>query len=78
MTIAMFIAGFIIAFTKGWLMTLVSLATLPAIGFGGYLYATAIARKNTELQKEYSEAGGKAQQAISSIKTVKALNGEQF
>ncbi len=43
----MFIAGFVIAFTKGWLMTLVTLATLPAIGLGGYLYATAIAKKDT-------------------------------
>jgi ATP-binding cassette subfamily B (MDR/TAP) protein 1 len=54
MTIAMFIAGFTIAFIKGWLMTLVTLASLPAIGFGGYLYSTAIAKKDTELQKEYS------------------------
>lgn len=54
MTIAMFIAGFVIAFIKGWLMTLVSLCSLPAIGLGGYLYSTAIAKKDTELQKEYS------------------------
>jgi ATP-binding cassette, subfamily B (MDR/TAP), member 1 len=78
MTIAMFIAGFVIAFIKGWLMTLVTLASLPAIGLGGYLYSTAIAKKDTELQKEYSEAGGMAEQAIASIKTVKQLNGEKF
>ena len=42
----MFIAGFIIAFIKGWLMTLVMLAALPAIGLGGYLYATAFAKKD--------------------------------
>lgn len=78
MTIAMFIAGFTIAFIKGWLMTLVSLASLPAIGLGGYLYSTAIAKKDSELEKEYSEAGGKAEQAIAGIKTVKQLNGEQF
>lgn len=53
MTIAMFIAGFTIAFIKGWLLTLVTLASLPAIGLGGYLYSSAIARKSTDLQKEY-------------------------
>lgn len=49
MTIAMFIAGFAIAFSKGWTMTLVCIASLPAIGLGGYLYSTAIAKKDTEL-----------------------------
>lgn len=71
----MFIAGFTIAFIKGWLMTLVCIASLPAIGLGGYLYSTAIAKKDTELEKEYSAAGGKAEQAIAAIKTVKQLNG---
>ena len=74
----MFIAGFVIAFVKGWLMTLVSLATLPAIGLGGYLYSTAIAKKDTDLETEYGEAGGMAEQAIAAVKTVKQLNGEQF
>jgi len=50
----MFIAGFVIAFSKGWTMTLVCIASLPAIGLGGYLYSTAIAKKDTELEKEYS------------------------
>jgi ABC-type multidrug transport system fused ATPase/permease subunit len=42
MTIGMFIAGFAIAFSTGWLMTLVVLASLPAIGFAGWLYMYAI------------------------------------
>ncbi len=75
MTFSMFIAGFVIAFVKGWLMTLVTLAALPALGFGGYLYSVATARKDTELEKEYSEAGGMAEQAIAAAKTVKQLNG---
>jgi len=42
----MFIAGFIIAFFYGWLMTLVVLASLPVIAFGGILYAGAIGKQN--------------------------------
>jgi ATP-binding cassette subfamily B (MDR/TAP) protein 1 len=78
MTFAMFVAGFAIAFSKGWLMTLVTLCSLPAIAFGGYLYASAITSKDKDQEKEYAEAGGQAEQAIAAIKTVKQLNGEEF
>lgn len=42
MTIAMFIAGFAIAFSKGWLMTLVCIAGLPLIFVGGAIYGVAL------------------------------------
>lgn len=42
MTIAMFITGFAIAFSKGWLMTLVCIAGLPLVFVGGALYGTAL------------------------------------
>jgi len=71
-----FIAGFIIAFIKGWLMTLVCFVCIPLIGFAGYLYTTALQNKSKEFQKIYSKAGGISEQAIFSIKTVKQLNGE--
>lgn len=58
MTIAMFITAFVISFIKGWLMTLVTVASLPAIGFGGYVYATSLKKKDEELSSVYSEAGG--------------------
>jgi ATP-binding cassette subfamily B (MDR/TAP) protein 1 len=72
-----FIAGFIIAFTSGWLMTLVCLAGIPVIGFSGYLYMQSLQKKSKEFQKIYSQAGGLAEQAMYSIKTVKQLNGEK-
>lgn len=46
MTFAMFIAGFGIAFSKGWAMTLVCIASLPVIGLGAFLYVRAISKKN--------------------------------
>jgi ATP-binding cassette subfamily B (MDR/TAP) protein 1 len=75
MTIATLIAGFIFAFVTGWLMSLVVLATLPALAITGYFYIKVIGEKDKREQKSYGNAGGKAEQAISSIKTVKQLNG---
>ena len=51
------------------------LASIPAIIITGALYIMVITEKDKKEQKKYSEAGGRAEQAISSIKTVKQLNG---
>lgn len=42
MTIATLIAGFVFAFISGWLMTLVVLATIPALGLAGYFYIKVV------------------------------------
>lgn len=75
MTVATLIAGFIFAFITGWLMTLVVLATIPALGIAGYFYISVIGEKDKREQKSYATAGGRAEQAIAAIKTVKQLNG---
>jgi len=75
MTIGTLISGFVFAFVTGWLMTLVLLASLPALAIAGVLYMKAIGDKDKEEQAAYSKAGGMAEQALSSIKTVKQLNG---
>lgn len=56
----MFIAGFAIAFSKGWLMTLVTICSIPAIGIAGYLYIYAIGSMDAKSSKDYSKAGGLA------------------
>jgi hypothetical protein len=38
----------------------------------------SVQEKDQKTAKNYAEAGGMAEQALSSIKTVKMLNGEQF
>ena len=78
MTLSMLIAGFVIAFVYGWLMALVVVASLPVIAIGGIMYATATESKDKDQDKDYAEAGGQVEQALSSIKTVKQLNGEEF
>ena len=75
MTVASILAGFIFAFIVGWLMTLVVLATLPALGIAGMFYMKVIGQKDKVSKKKYHTAGGKAEQALSAIKTVKQLNG---
>jgi hypothetical protein len=45
-TFAMFVAGFIIAFVKGWRMTLVTLAAIPVMAIFGALYITAVQTKD--------------------------------
>jgi ABC-type multidrug transport system fused ATPase/permease subunit len=46
MTIATLVASFVFAFVIGWLMTLVMLATLPALGIAGYFYIRVIGEKD--------------------------------
>jgi ATP-binding cassette subfamily B (MDR/TAP) protein 1 len=48
MAVSIFIAGLVISFTKGWLLTIVIMCSMPAIAFGGYLYTTAITSKDKE------------------------------
>ena len=77
MGVGSLLAGFIIAFIKGWLMALVIIGSLPAIALSGYFYMLSVASQDKQLQKDYASAGGRAEQAMSAIKTVKMLNGEQ-
>ncbi|CAD5111259.1 DgyrCDS587 [Dimorphilus gyrociliatus] len=72
-----FIGGFVIAFVKGWKLTLVILATTPIIAILG----AAVSKLSAILaQKElqvYSKAGAVAEQAISNIRTISAFSGQQ-
>ena len=56
-------------------MALVVTAGIPAIGFTGYIYVAILQGKDSKTSANYSEAGGKAEEAIGAIKTVKSLNG---
>ncbi|KAG0343570.1 Multidrug resistance protein 1 [Podila humilis] len=62
---AAFLAGFIIAFSHGWRMTLVILSVLPLMA------------ESATGQGAYAAAGGMAEQAISAIRTVVSFDGQQ-
>lgn len=74
---SLFVAGLIVAFAKGWKLTLVAVAMIPLIA----LVFTAIALViqlfvKVELQA-YSDASSWAAEVLSSIRTVFAFGGQQ-
>lgn len=74
--LATFVAGIVIGFTKGWKLTLVALAMLPAnlIAFGVFVF---VMQKFSKMESvAYAEAGAIAGEALSAIRTVVAFGGE--
>lgn len=67
--------GFAVAFTRDWRLTLVMLVALPVMAAGMGLAMRAMATSNSLQQESYAKAGGLAETAISSIRTVAAFNG---
>lgn len=65
-----FVGGFIIAFTKGWLLALVLLACLPAIVVAGGSMAMILAKMSGRGQAAYAEAGNVVEQTVGAIRTV--------
>lgn len=54
MTFGMFIAGFAIAFSYGWLMTFVLIVSIPAIGMTGYVFMISIQQKDQKSSQDYA------------------------
>lgn len=50
MVISTLIVGLILAFITGWTMTLVLLASFPALGIAGYFYMWVIENKDKNEQ----------------------------
>lgn len=75
-SIALSLGGFIVGFVYSWKLTLVILATTPALAIVGGLFGKVMADLSSEEQTAYSEAASVATEVISSIKTVVAFNGE--
>ena len=71
-----FFAGIIIAFVRGWKMTLVILSLLPILGFAGFLLTYVSGKMSENINKAYAKANSVAQQALGNIRTVYAFNGE--
>jgi ABC-type multidrug transport system fused ATPase/permease subunit len=71
-----FLAGFIIAFVKGWKLALILLAVFPVIIVIGRLMGVQLTKRSKQSQDAFGEAGGVAEQAISSVRTVQAFSGE--
>ncbi|KAI4335102.1 hypothetical protein L6164_013781 [Bauhinia variegata] len=74
---ATFLGGFIIAFIKGWLLTLVMLSSIPPLVIAGAAMAFAIGKTASRGQTAYSAAATVVEQTIGSIRTVASFTGEK-
>ncbi|KAJ1937643.1 hypothetical protein EC988_007832, partial [Linderina pennispora] len=73
---ATFLTGIVLAFVKGWKLTLVVLAVMPVMVAAASLMGILLAENTSGGQDSYAEAGGVADEVLSSIKTVMAFGGE--
>ncbi|KAJ1960963.1 hypothetical protein GGI12_003512, partial [Dipsacomyces acuminosporus] len=72
-----FLTGIILAFVKGWKLTLVVLAVIPVLIGSASVMGILLAESAAGGQNSYAEAGGVADEVLSSIKTVMAFGGEE-
>ncbi|KAI9264807.1 putative ABC transporter protein [Sporodiniella umbellata] len=68
--VGQFLAGFIIAFVKGWRLAVVILATIPLLAGTGAAMGYFITKYTLASQNAYAEAGSVAEQVFSGIRTV--------
>ncbi|KDP28336.1 hypothetical protein JCGZ_14107 [Jatropha curcas] len=75
--VSMFIGGFVIAFIKGWLLTLVMLSSIPLIVIAGAIMSIVVARSASRGQNAYARAATVVEKTIGSIRTVASFTGEK-
>ncbi|MED6197451.1 ABC transporter B member 11 [Stylosanthes scabra] len=75
--VASFVGSFIIAFIKGWLLTLVLMSCIPPLVLASAVMSIVIAKVTTRRQVAYSAAASTAEETISSIRTVASFTGEK-
>lgn len=68
--VSTFIGGFVIAFFKGWLLTLVMLSSIPLLVVAGAAMSIMIAKMTSRGQNAYAKAATVAEETIGSIRTV--------
>lgn len=62
--------GFVIAFIKGWLLTLVMLSGIPLMVAAGAFMFIIITKTSSRGQRAHANAANVVEQTISSIRTV--------
>ncbi|CAA0813219.1 ABC transporter B family member 11 [Striga hermonthica] len=74
---ATFCGGFMIAFIKGWLLTLVLLSAIPLLVISAALMTVLFAKFSSRGHAAYSEAALVVEQTIGAIRTVASFTGEK-
>ncbi|XP_057790342.1 ABC transporter B family member 4-like [Salvia miltiorrhiza] len=75
--LATFVGGFVIAFIKGWLLTLVMLSSIPLLVISGGLMSAVLSKMASRGQNAYAKAATVVEQTIGSIRTVASFTGEK-
>ncbi|XP_058757109.1 ABC transporter B family member 11-like [Vicia villosa] len=75
--VATFFGGFVIAFIKGWLLTVVMMSCIPLLVLSGAMMSMVIAKASSTGQEAYSKAASVVEQTIGSIRTVASFTGEK-
>jgi ABC-type multidrug transport system fused ATPase/permease subunit len=71
--VATFIGGFVVAFVKGWLLSLVMLACIPPVVIAGGVVSKILTKISSKGQESYSDAGNVVEQTLGAIKTVSSM-----
>ncbi|KAG7547087.1 ABC transporter type 1 transmembrane domain [Arabidopsis suecica] len=72
-----FFGGFVIAFSKGWRLTLVLCSCIPLIVIAGAAMSLIMSKMAGRGQVAYAEAGNVVEQTVGAIRTVVAFTGEK-
>ncbi|PNT66365.1 hypothetical protein BRADI_3g10680v3 [Brachypodium distachyon] len=75
--VSTFLGGFIIAFARGWLLSLVMLTSIPPVVACAAVMALVLSKLSNRSQMAYAEAGKVVEQTIGSIRTVVSFTGER-
>ncbi|KXS12912.1 P-loop containing nucleoside triphosphate hydrolase protein [Gonapodya prolifera JEL478] len=76
-SVAQFLTGVAVAYTRGWKMSLVLTATFPLLIAIGHTMGVGLARAAMKQQEALANASAVAEQSISNIRTVAAFGGQE-
>lgn len=71
--ISTFVGGFVIAFVKGWLLSLVLLSCIPLIVIAGGTMSLIMSKMSSRGQIAYADAGNVVEQTVGAIRTVRTI-----
>lgn len=71
--ISQFLGGFIIAFARGWLLSLVMLSSIPPVVISAGAMSLVVSKLSNRSQMAYAKAGKVVEQTIGSIRTVTSI-----
>ncbi|GBG25902.1 ABC transporter B family member 1 [Hondaea fermentalgiana] len=76
--LAQVVVGLVILFVLSWKLTLIMLSVVPALAIGARMYGSFIRGVSKQYQDSLGSAGEAAEQAISSIRTVRSFSKESY